>query len=243
MGTAIRHVNDCEGIVDTGIRGAKADFSWEGRFVAFHTAKADLRGYEIVVVDQVRRTMRVIAGLEGSSLFPSWTADGRLCFRYDGRDYRGFVMASNVLSIPETSLPPPVLAAHDTLEWQDVFPDVPTPSHRAALVVVWAPWSAHSPEALIAADLAARQLRDQLADVYVATTVELSTRARDAALFRQQVETTLPHISLPPDRLRSSGALNQIPATLLFVGGKLIERRLGAQSETDLLQWVQTSLR
>src|SRR5262249_45970474 len=32
----IRSLTDCDDIIDTGIRGAKADFSWDGRYVALH---------------------------------------------------------------------------------------------------------------------------------------------------------------------------------------------------------------
>jgi hypothetical protein len=82
----VRGLDDCNAILDTGLQGAKADFSWNGRYVAFHVAKKDLRGYDLHVVDLERRTDRVVTNLSGSSLFPSWTRDGRLCFRYDGDD-------------------------------------------------------------------------------------------------------------------------------------------------------------
>src|SRR6202050_5244574 len=93
----IRNVDNCEGIVDTAIVGAKADFSWDGRYIAFHTPKnPPASGSEIVIVDSVRKTVRTLPALPGNSLFPSWTKDNRWCFRYDGDDYRGFMMASNV---------------------------------------------------------------------------------------------------------------------------------------------------
>ena len=50
----------------------------DNRYVAFHVAKKDLKGYEIVVVDTQDRTVRYVTELPGSSLFPSWTKDGRL---------------------------------------------------------------------------------------------------------------------------------------------------------------------
>ena len=61
--------------------------------------------------------MRTLPDLAGSSLFPSWTEDGRLCFRYDGDDYRGFMMASNVLSLPEQPLPAGGARVPATLRW------------------------------------------------------------------------------------------------------------------------------
>src|SRR5262245_14279091 len=41
----VRNLTDCQDIIDTGIGGAKADFSWDGRYIAFHMPKRDLSGY------------------------------------------------------------------------------------------------------------------------------------------------------------------------------------------------------
>ena len=101
----VRGLDNCENIFDTGIQGSKADFSWDGRYIAFPAAKKEGAGYEIRIVDLETRTVRTLPGLEGSALFPSWTQDGRLCFRYDGPDYRGFMIASSVLDAPVASLP------------------------------------------------------------------------------------------------------------------------------------------
>jgi hypothetical protein len=145
----VRDLTDCDGILNTGIQGAKADFSWDGRYVAFHAAKPDLKGYEIDVVDTERRTVRTVTHLPGSSYFPSWTKDGRLCFRYDGDDYRGFMMADHVLAEPERPLPPPGPKVPAIVRWADLFPAAPAPAHRVNLVMIWATWSAHSPQALM----------------------------------------------------------------------------------------------
>ena len=40
----VRGLTDCEDIIDTGIQGAKADFSCDGRYVAFHAPKKDGSG-------------------------------------------------------------------------------------------------------------------------------------------------------------------------------------------------------
>ena len=95
----MRGLDNCDDIFDTGIQGAKADFSWDGRYIAFHALKKTGDGYEIKIVDIEKRTVRTLPGLNGSALFPSWTQDGRLCFRYDGPDYRGFMMANGVLDV------------------------------------------------------------------------------------------------------------------------------------------------
>lgn len=35
----VRHLDDCEGMIRTRMSGAKADFSFDGRFLAFHAEK------------------------------------------------------------------------------------------------------------------------------------------------------------------------------------------------------------
>jgi hypothetical protein len=47
-------------------------------------------------------------------------------------------------------------------------------------------------------------------------------------------------IPLVPERLLASEAHNQNPTVLLFRDRRLIDRRLGAQSAGDLLEWVET---
>jgi hypothetical protein len=144
----VRGLTGCQDTLDTGIQGAKADFSWDGRYVAFHAARRDLQGYEIEVVDVMRHTVRTVTNLPGSSLFPSWTKDGRLCFRYDGDDYRGFMMADDVLANPERPLPSPGPRIKPSARWSELFPETPRPAHRVNLVMIWSSWSAHSPDAL-----------------------------------------------------------------------------------------------
>ena len=85
----VRDLTDCDNIFDTQMRGAKADFSYDGRYIAFHVGGDRNARADVIVVDLKKHTMRnVTASLPGSSLVPSWTKDGRLCFRYDGADYR-----------------------------------------------------------------------------------------------------------------------------------------------------------
>lgn len=238
----IRNLTDCNDVVDTGIGGAKADFSFDGRYVAFHMPKADLSGYEIAVIDLQRRTIRTITGFAGSSLFPSWTADGRLCFRYDGDDYRGFMMADRVLSAPERPWPaPPGLPA--AVAWSDVFPATPQPPHRINLVTIWATWSAHSPDALLDLQRAEQSLRKDGADIGVLTATDPGSRRADVIALRARYGITLPQIPLAPNRLTLTEAHNQVPATMLFRDGQLIDRRLGAQTQVQLEQWVIAATR
>ena len=243
-GTVVfRNVSDCQDILDTGLQGAKADWSFDGRHVAFHVARRDRKAYDIVVVDAERRTMRTVTtALAGSSLFPSWTSDGRLCFRYDGDDYRGFMMAADVLAVPEAPLPPPGRRLPESLSWPALFPETPLPASRVTVALVWATWSAHSPFALQALESAAGRFRAGGIDASVVTSVELSSRRADVERLRRESRVTLPEIALAPGRLPLTAALNQIPTTLLFRDGTLVDQRLGAQSADELQAWVGQAL-
>ena len=125
----MRNVTDCDDIIETGVLAAKADFSWDGRYIAYHAPKPDASGYEIQVLDLERRSVRRVTDLPGSSFFPSGTADGRLSFRYDSADYHGFLMASDVLAAEEV----PLAAAIDSPEhvlWEDFFADAAIVANR-----------------------------------------------------------------------------------------------------------------
>ena len=59
----------------------------------------------------------------------------------------------------------------------------------------------------------------------------------------RQGQITVPEIPLSPQSFLLTEAVNQIPTTLLFKDGRLIDRRLGAQSERALLDWVAQARR
>ena len=234
----IRNLTDCDDIVQTGIPGAKADFSPDGRYVAFHAPKASGEGYRIEVIDLERRTVRTVADLAGSSLFPSWTQDGRLCFRYDGPDYRGFMIASGVLAVPEQPLPSRLVLLPDRREWADLFPETARPDHRLNLVMVWGTWSAHSPVALSDLQRAREYFARNAYDVGVLTATDPGSREDDVARLLRRHAIRLPRIPLAPRNLPLTEAHNQIPTTLLFREGRLVDRRLGAQSYDQLREWI-----
>ncbi|HET9372756.1 MAG TPA: hypothetical protein VFO19_20975, partial [Vicinamibacterales bacterium] len=145
----VRNRTDCEGVIDTGLAGQKADFSYDGRYIAFHAQRPGTRHYDILVVDLEQRTVRnVTASLAGSSLFPNFTRDGRLSFRYDSPDYRGFMFASKFLGLPASPLPKTSGALRDDRTWGDVFPESRRPATAYTMVLIWSSWSAHSPIAL-----------------------------------------------------------------------------------------------
>jgi hypothetical protein len=233
----VRNLMDCDFILDTGIRGAKADFSWDGRYVAFHVRKERGDGYEIQVVDLAERSVRTVTDFEGSALFPSWTRDGRLSFRYDGADWRGFMMASNVLDAPARPLPTVAEHVPDERAWNDVFPETGT-THRTNLALVWGPWSAHSPDALADLDRARDYFRRASLDVGVMHAVEPGSRPEDAARLLERYGIDMPAIPLAPERFFLTEGHNQNPTVLLFQDGRLIDRRMGAQTFEELRDWI-----
>jgi len=190
------------------------------------------------VVDVVKRTVRTVTDLPGSSLFPSWPADGRLCFRYDGDDYRGFMMADGALSVPERPLPRDVARAPASLHWADLFPGTPLPPHALNLVLVWATWSAHSPDALLDLERARTAFTARGADIGVVTAVDTGSLRADVAQTRRRYGIDLPEIPLTPQGLGRTEAINQMPTSMLFRGNVMVDRRLGAQTAEQLDEWV-----
>jgi hypothetical protein len=232
----VRNRSNCDFVFNTGLKGAKADFSWDGRYIAFHAPKADQTGYEVRIVDIQRRTVRTLTGLPGSSLYPSWTQDGRLCFSYYGSDYRGFVMASDPLGSAAIPLPT-ARETSDVVRWSDVFSKTPWPIHRLNMVLVWATWNAHSPQALVDFQRASRLLSDSKRDVGMMTAVD-PVGAPEGGLPSGGTGLFPPMLPLSAYGFSLTEAVNQIPATIAFRDGVQVDRRLGALSFTDLLTWV-----
>jgi hypothetical protein len=233
---AVRNLTDCDGIVYTGVVGAKADFSWNGRYLAFHSPKPTFDGYEIRVVDLVDLTIRTITNLPGSSVFPSWTSDGRICFRYDGDDYQGFMIARSPIAAAPRPLPRRRTAI-EPMKWFELFP-LASASHVLGLVLVWSPSNAHSQSALEELSVARRRLVDLNVALTAFTTVDIdSTEHADTHV--SAASRGIADIMAVGSGLARAGALNQIPTTLLFRDGVLVDRRLGAQRADELVQWVQ----
>ena len=140
------------------------------------------------------------------------------------------MMASDVLSAPARPLP--VTAEHVPAEqsWIDVFPETTLPAHKLNLVLVWGTWSAHSPGALIDLQRARTYFEKQSLDVGVMMATDPGSQPDDVKRMLTEHQIDLPRIPLAAGRLSLTEADNQIPTTLLFRGGRLIDRRLGAQS-------------
>jgi hypothetical protein len=234
----VRGLDNCDNIFDTHIQGSKADFSWDGRYIAFHAVKKEGRGYEIRIVDLDRHTVRTLPGLEGSALFPSWTSDGRLCFRYDGPDFRGFMIASNVLDAPATPLPDVSELLPDRRRWEDIFPETPANPRGMRLVMIWAPWSAHSLEAFSNLQEARDDFATHGLKIDIMEAADPGSPESDITRQLSDFQVTLPRIPLSQKGLAMTEARNQMPTTLLFQDGVLVDRRLGAQSFEGLRDWV-----
>jgi hypothetical protein len=235
----VRDLADCNGVVNTGIAGQKADFSYDGRYIAFHAQRAGTNHYDILVVDLEKKTFRTVtASLHGTSLFPNFTRDGRLSFRYDSPDYRGFMFASDFLSLPASPLPVAGAELSADRVWRDVFAERDRPSTAYTMVLIWSTWSAHSPSALDDMQRARDYFRDQHVDVTVLSAVEPASQPDDVKRLLSRNPSTVPSIPLTPAGLARTEGRNQMPTTLLFRGDRLIDRRLGAQSFDELVNWL-----
>lgn len=238
----VRGLDNCDNIFETGIQGSKADFSWDGRYIAFHAVKRQGSGYEIRIVDLERRTVRALPGLEGSALFPSWTRDGRLCFRYDGPDFRGFMMATGVLDTPAEPLPAIAEALPQRRVWHDIFPETPADPRGTRLVMMWAPWSAHSLEAFENLQHARDYFAAHGIKVDVMEAADPGSPEGDVRGQRAAFHVTVPRIPLSQMGLAMTEARNQMPTLLLFRDGVLVDHRLGAQSFEGLRDWLSPRL-
>lgn len=175
----------------------------------------------------------------GSSLFPSWTRDGRLCFRHEGDDYNGFMMASEVLSLPVEPLPPPrpSTARPQPLTWSQLFPETPLPS-RKTLVLIWASWNPHSADALAELQKLQAELEKSQRIPAIVTATDIASPPEHIAQLTRELGITLPRIPLAPERFALTDAVNQIPTTLLFLDERLADWRLGAQNLDQLRKWI-----
>ena len=75
-----------------------------------------------------------------------------------------------------------------------------------------------------------------------ATALEIGSVRTDAERIRRVNSITLKEIPLAPSRFLRTEAVNQIPTSLLFRDGTMIDRRLGAQSAGDLTAWIESAL-
>jgi len=227
----IRGALDC-GVpkLETGISAAKADFSWDGRYVAFHRLKPDATGYEIDVIDIKRQRLIHVTDLPGSSYFPSWTKNGSLSFRYDSDIYRGFVISSNFLGNPSEQLPD-----RRTVPRVDVLNELTKQiPKRIVIYHIWAPWNAHSYDSLTAL----QRLQNERKDVSVLIAAEPGSLASDIADGLKRYQIGLPSTALGWKDLPSTGADIQVPMTLIFVKDRLVDFRFGTDTYEGYSRWL-----
>jgi hypothetical protein len=152
------------------------------------------------------------------------------------------MMADNVLGAAERPLPTTDQHVPARRAWADMFPETELPAHRLNLVTVWGTWSAHSPDALLDLQRARQYFEKQSIDVGVMTATDPGSRRADITGLLQRYHIALPEIPLAGRRLTLTEAHNQIPTTLLFRDGVLIDRRLGAQTYDSLRAWIAARL-
>jgi hypothetical protein len=146
-------------------------------------------------------------------------------------------MATDVLAATERPLPRVAQHVPAARTWSDIFPETAAPP-GIALVLVWGTWSAHAPQALIDFQKASERFASPGPDVRVFIATEPGSREPDIARTLAAHRIKLERIPLAAKRLTLTEAHNQNPTTLLFRQGALEDRRLGAQTLEELLEWV-----
>jgi hypothetical protein len=105
-------------------------------------------------------------------------------------------------------------------------------------MMIWAPWSAHSLEAFTNLQTALEYFRKQGIGIDISAAADPGSRETDITRQLSDFRVALPRIPLSQRGLAMTEARNQMPTTLLFLDGVLVDRRLGAQSFGELRDWV-----
>jgi hypothetical protein len=108
--------------------------------------------------------------------------------------------------------------------------------------MLWSDWSPHAPLALTDLQEFAAKPEVRAMGVSVLTAVPPGTRRADIDFILAAHRIQLPEIAVRADRVPLTGALNQIPAELLFRDGVLVDRRLGPMSTSQLSSWVRSAV-
>ena len=104
--------------------------------------------------------------------------------------------------------------------------------------MIWAPWSAHSLEAFTNLQAAHEEFAARGVPVRVLAAADPGSRESDIVGQLEDFQVTIPRIPLSQKSLAMTEARNQMPTTLLFRDGVLVDRRLGAQSADGLRDWI-----
>src|SRR4029079_18953760 len=98
------------------------------------------------------------------------------------------------------------------------------------LVMIWAPWSAHSLEAFTNLQQAREYFDTHGIKVDVMEAADPGSPEGDIASQLSDFHVTGPRIPLSQQGLAMTEARNQMPTLLLFRDGDLVDHRLGAQT-------------
>jgi hypothetical protein len=148
------------------------------------------------------------------------------------------MVATGVLEEPETPLPEGPVEFSRTPRWGDLFA-VRRPNEEISVVLIWSTWSAHSRDALRDFQRAADHFREFSPTMGFYTAVDVASRRTDVARQLRQQPMNVPEIGFAPRAFLATEAVNQIPATLLFRHGIQVDRRLGAQTFSELMEWLE----
>jgi hypothetical protein len=131
----------------------------------------------------------------------------------------------NPLGAPARPLSPAQRIA-SPVTWNEMFPETAAPRHKFVIVLVWSTWSAHSGMALQAAQHARNWFQRHGRDVGVLLATDPVSRKDVGADMLRRLSISLSQIPLDAHRLRLTEATNQVPSTLLFENGIVLDRRL-----------------
>jgi thioredoxin-like negative regulator of GroEL len=106
------------------------------------------------------------------------------------------------------------------------------------MVMIWAPWSAHSREAFDNLQRAREQFANSGVKIDVMAAADPGSRETDIKSQLEAFHVSVPRVVLSQKGLALTEGRNQMPTTLLFRDGVLMDSKLGAQSEEELKKWV-----
>lgn len=239
----VRALDEREPVLETRLRGGKGDFSYDGRYLAFHSMQKvnGKDAYQIRVVDLKTREVINVTDLPGSCYYPSWTRDGRLVFRYDSAEFRGFVMASNVLKAPRTALPSTY--PEDSKEVPPLgrlFPKGDAPRHKVVIVNFWAGWCVHCRAELPVLHQLRKELRAAKADAELFGACDPTSFQTDRSFILTRSKLDIPQVDLTSKEVNAFG-IQVYPTTLVFVDGRQVAKHQGALTRGQALVLLRTN--
>lgn len=237
----VRGLDEPDPMLETRLRGGKGDFSYDGRYLAFHAVQKGKEAdtYQIRVVDLVKKELIHVTDLPGSCYYPSWTRDGRLVFRHDSKDYRGFLMASGFLGNPRTPLPtayPDDTRQTGTLA--DLLRRAMPPAKKVVMVNLWAGWCVHCRGELPVLDQLRKDLRSGGCDAEILGACDPTSFPSDREFILRRSRLDLPQVDITSEEVNAFG-IQVYPTTLLFVDGRLMEKHHGALNRQEAAALLQ----